>query len=98
MKLAISFRAAAEAEFDDAFDFYEKRQMGLGIEFVAEVQRELDQIAENPLMHQVVLGDIRMGVVRRFPYTIFFRHHPHRIEVIAIFHTSRDPAIWQGRA
>ena len=97
MRLPISFRTVAEAEFDAAFDYYEERQPGLGLEFVAEVQWEIDKIAENPLLHQVVHDDIRMGVVRRFPYTIFFRNHPHRIEVIAIFHTNRDPSIWQAR-
>jgi len=29
---------------------------------------------------------------------VFYRAHADRVEVIAVFHTRRDPAIWQGRA
>jgi hypothetical protein len=29
---------------------------------------------------------------------IFFRVYADRIRVISVFHASRDPAIWQGRA
>jgi toxin ParE1/3/4 len=46
----------------------------------------------------VVFANIRKGVVRRFPYCVFYRPHPDRVEVIAVFHSSRDPSSWQSRA
>jgi plasmid stabilization system protein ParE len=55
-------------------------------------------LSANPLIHQVVFADIRKAVVKRFPYCIYYRAHTDRVEVIAVFHTSRDPSIWQGRA
>ncbi len=97
MSLPIILRAEAEAEFDEAFDFYDGRQVGLGTEFVAEVQKAFDRLAANPRMHQEVFADIRKAVVRRFPYCVFYRPHADRVEVIAVFHTSRDPSVWQGR-
>ena len=39
----------------------------------------------------------RKCVVRRFTFNVYYRPHFDRIEVIAVFHTSRDPAIWKGR-
>ena len=60
-------------------------------------QMVFDSIAANPLIHGVVLADIRKAVLRRFPYCIYYRAHPDRVEVIAVFHTSRDPKIWRGR-
>jgi toxin ParE1/3/4 len=98
MSLPVVLRAEAEAEFDEAFDFYDGRRAGLGAEFTAEVQKVLDRIAANPLIHQEVFADIRKAVVRRFPYCVYYRPHTDRVEVIAVFHTSRDPSIWQGRA
>ncbi len=98
MSLPVVLRDEAQAEFDEAFDFYEVRQAGLGIDFAARVQRVFDHIAANPLSHRSVLSDIRKAVVTRFPYSVFYRPHADRIEVIAVFHSSRDPAIWQGRA
>ncbi|MFO0808845.1 MAG: type II toxin-antitoxin system RelE/ParE family toxin [Gemmataceae bacterium] len=97
MSLPIVLRDEAQAEFDEAFDWYDAQRAGLGAVFVAEVQKVFDRIAANPLIHQAVFADIRKGVVRRFPYCVFYRPHPNRVEVIAVFHTSRDPAIWQGR-
>jgi plasmid stabilization system protein ParE len=98
VNLPIVLRAEAEGEFDEAFDWYEAQRAGLGAAFVAEVQRVFDRIAANPLLHGIVLADIRKAVVRRFPYCVFYRPHTDRVEVIAVFHTSRDPSIWQGRS
>ena len=98
MSLPIVLRAEAEAEFDEAFDFYDARRPGFGPEFVAEVQRVFDRVAAHPLICQVVFADVRKAVVRRFPYCVFYRPHADQVEVIAVFHTSRDPSIWHGRA
>lgn len=98
MSLPIVLRAEAEAEFDEGFDFYDARRAGLGVEFAAEVQRVIDRVAANPRLYRQVFADVRKGVVRRFPYCVFYRPHADRIEVIAVFHTSRDPSVWQARA
>jgi len=96
--LPVVFRSEAEAEFDEAFDWYDARRAGLGPAFAGEVQKVLDRIAANPRIHPVAFADVRKGVVRRFPYCVFYRPLPDRAEVIAVFHKSRDPAIWRGRA
>jgi plasmid stabilization system protein ParE len=98
MSLLIVLRDEAQAEFDEAFDYYEGQRPGLGVEFVAQVQRVFDRISVNPLMHSPVLGDVRKAVVTRFPYCVFYRAHADRVEVLAVFHSRRDPAIWQGRS
>lgn len=97
MNLPVVLRDEATSEFDAAFDWYDAKQVGLGSEFVAEVEKVFDRIAANPLIHRIVFADVRKGVVRRFPYCVYYRAHPDRVEVIAVFHTSRDPSIWQGR-
>jgi plasmid stabilization system protein ParE len=98
VRLPVVLRDEAQAEFDEAFDWYNTQRAGLGVEFVAEVQKVFDRIAANPLLHGVAFADVRKGVVRRFPYNVFYRPHPDRVEVLAVFHGSRDPSIWQGRA
>ena len=50
-----------------------------------------------PQMYAVVLRDVRRGKLRRFPYLIYYRVLPDRIEVIALLHASRDPKLWQER-
>ncbi len=97
MSLPVVLRAAAQAEFDEAFDFYDGRRAGLGIKFVNQVQKTFDRIGANPEIHPPIFADIRKAAVSRFPYCIYYRAETARIEVIAVFHTSRDPSIWRGR-
>ena len=98
MSRRIVFRRLARCEFDEAADWYEKRRTGLGTLFLAAVQHVLDQIVVNPQRYAVVLEDVREGPVRRFPYAVYYRAEERRIVVLAIFHVSRDPEIWQTRA
>jgi len=90
-------RDEAQAEFDEAFDYYEGQRAGLGVDFLARVQQVFDRLSANPLLHAAVLSDVRKAVVTRFPYCVFYRAHPDRVEILAVFHAKRDPAIWQGR-
>lgn len=85
MSLPIVLRAEAEEEFDAAFDTYDAERAGLGLEFVGEVQRVFNRLTTNPLIHSLVFADIRKGVVRRFPYCVYYRPHVDCVEVIAVF-------------
>ena len=98
MSLSLVFRAGPQAEFDGAAVWYEARRAGLGDDFVAEVQRVLDTIVNQPNRYPVVYGDVREAAVRRFPYCVYYRAKADRVVVIAVFHTSRNPAVWQARA
>lgn len=98
MSLPIVFRRQARYEFDDAVVWYEERKSGLGIAFLVAVQRVLDQISANLFRYAIVLDDVREGLVRRFPYAVYFRVEDLRIVILAVFHASRDPEAWKSRA
>ncbi len=97
MSLPLVVRRAAQAEFDDAATWYEAQLAGLGADFVTEVQQVLDTIANQPDRYPVVSGDVREAPVQRFPFCVYYRVKPDRVVIIAIFHTSRDPSVWQTR-
>jgi plasmid stabilization system protein ParE len=98
MSIPIRFLPEAIAEFNDATDWYEQRQTGLGVIFVARVREVANRIAANPRLHAAVYGDVRKAVVKQFPYVVLYREEPREVVVIAVFHTARDPSIWQSRA
>jgi toxin ParE1/3/4 len=98
MSLSVIFRRQARREFDKAADWYEQRRAGLGVKFVAAVERVLDQAAVNPGRYAKVLEGVREGLVKGFPYCVYFREEGEQIVVLAVFHASRDPAVWQSRA
>jgi plasmid stabilization system protein ParE len=97
MTLPLVLRGAAQDEYDQAAVWYEGQRTGLGTEFETEVQAVLDTIVGQPDRYPVVLGDVREAPVNRFPYCVYYRIRPGRIVVISVFHTSRDPTIWQSR-
>jgi plasmid stabilization system protein ParE len=95
MKWPIRLVPEAKAEFDADADWYEEKQIGLGVDFVAK--DVLNRIAKNPRIHATIHGDVRKAVVQRFPYIVLCVEEPDEVVVIAVFHTSRDPAIWKKR-
>ncbi len=97
MTLPVVYRRAATAEFTDAATHYENQRPNLGVEFIEEVNRCIDQVAANPLLFPVVHSEIRRAVVRRFPYCVYFRVEAKRIVVLAVFHGHRNPSTWESR-
>ena len=61
-----------EKEIHDAYAWYEAQRIGLGNEFILCLDATMRSIARNPLIYQVVHKNIRRGVLRRFPYCVFF--------------------------
>ena len=98
MTLPVVLRPEARAEFDDTFDWYEQRRPGLGMDFVAQVQEILDQISATPELYAQRLHGVRRAVMQRFPYSVFYKIESHQVVVLAVFHSQRDPKIWQARA
>ena len=88
---------AARLDVIDAQDWYERQAQGLGGRFRREIDIQVERIVENPLQFPEMLADVRRVRLRRFPYGLFFRVLPDAVYVIACFHSSRDPLIWQSR-
>jgi plasmid stabilization system protein ParE len=97
MSLPLVIRPAAQAELDAAAAWYEGQQPGLGAALVAAVQQVFDTITTTPQRYPIVHADVRETVVPRFPYCVYYRERAGRVVVIAVFHTSRDPSVWQSR-
>jgi toxin ParE1/3/4 len=94
---AVVFLPAAQLEASDAQDWYEAEAAGLGVRFRAELDQVAERLAANPFVFPIVVADIRRALLRRFPYALFFRIVDDAVFVMACFHSSRDPRIWQQR-
>ncbi len=96
MSLPIRLLPEARDEFDAAVDWYEQQRPGLGTTFLDRVRDVLGRISANPQLG-VVYQDVRKAVVRKFPYVVLYKEEAREVLDIAVFHSKRDPAIWQGR-
>ena len=97
MSLPIVWRPEAETDLLAARDWYEWQRSGLGEEFADAVETILVRIEAMPEMYAIVLQSVRRGKLRMFPYLIYYRVLSNAIEVLALLHCSRDPALWQNR-
>lgn len=97
MDYALVFRSEVRDELNEAYDWYEARQPGLGDDFLECIDELLNQICRMPELYSVVHRDIRRAVLRRFPYAIYYRIVSSRIIVIAVFHGRRHPKDWRKR-
>jgi plasmid stabilization system protein ParE len=97
MNYTLEILAAAESDFQGAIGWYEAIYPKLAADFKLTVTRTMEQLLHNPHIHGAVGNRIRRAPVHRFPYVIFFAVIGETVVVIAVFHTSRSPAIWQQR-
>lgn len=86
-----------ERDVAEAYAWYGSRRPGLGGEFPSCLEACLQAIQRMPLMHAAVHENYRRGVLRRFPYAVFYEHAGNVVLVFAVFHASRDPAKWRER-
>lgn len=98
MTLPVVLRRTAEDELDRAAAWYATKREKLAAEFVAEVKATFAVIAEHPDRFGIAHEDVREAQLDRFPYCVYYRVLPERVLVLAVFHTARDPSIWQSRS
>jgi toxin ParE1/3/4 len=75
-------------------DWYDQRGVDLGNRFVHDVMIALRVARERPMSCPQVGGRIRAVRCKRFPYRIYFVPLDDRIDVLAIYHTARNPSSW----
>ncbi len=98
MAYKVVVRPEAAREIQEAFDWYEGRGEGLGLEFLRAADACLSGIRRNPSAFQPVHEQVRRALLRKFPYALFYLISGDTIVVVACFHVRRSPADWQRRA
>ena len=97
MTFRIFVRRAAAQDIREAHAWYEAQSSGLGREFLNEVEAALQRIANGPDRYKCVLGDAQRALVRRFPYSVYFRVRGEDVRIVGVIHQNRDPRIWRRR-
>ena len=65
--------------------------MGLGTEYLAEVERTITAITSHPKAAPKVKQDIRRHLLKRFPFGILYVATVDEIVVLAVMHLRRRP-------
>lgn len=93
----VRFLEPARSELDDAFEWYEMEQRGLGRRFLGEIQTALRRITVFPDSCAVISPGLRRCMTRTFPYMLVYGLEQDTVVIVAIAHMHRKPHYWQGR-
>src|ERR1700722_16440694 len=101
MNWRVEFRPEVEQDVAEATAWYESRQPGLGAEFVEEIIRVWDALAESPLLNcrRHPARNIRWRYPERFPYRVIYEviETQQTVVVAAVLHAVRHDHHWQKR-
>ncbi|HEV7398165.1 MAG TPA: type II toxin-antitoxin system RelE/ParE family toxin [Pyrinomonadaceae bacterium] len=95
--MIIRFTPDADTELAEAREWYAHQRANLDLEFMECIDDALSRVARDPQLYPAVYGTLRRIVVRRFPFAVFYEITPSEIQVIAVFHSRRDPEGWKSR-
>jgi plasmid stabilization system protein ParE len=91
-------RREAQTEIQEAFDYYEDKNEGLGFDFIRSLDASLQSVKRNPFSYQTIYKRSRRALLRKFPYALFYVVEQNRIIVIACFNQRRRPIEWHRRS
>lgn len=95
--MRVEFLVTAEVELDQAFQWYELQQRGLGQQFLNELDAAIRRIVVFPEAYLSIGRDIRRCLVKRFPYSVLYGLDERKVIVVAVAHLHRKPDYWMER-
>ena len=95
--MIIRFSPEADAELTEARRWYSHQRKNLDLEFMQCIDDALSRVVKNPYSFPIVYQGLRRAVVRRFPFALFYEVGSEELQIVAVFHSRRDPEIWKAR-
>ncbi|MEK6777599.1 MAG: type II toxin-antitoxin system RelE/ParE family toxin [bacterium] len=95
--MIIEILEIARREYDEAKEFHEIEQPGLGTQFEKQIRHSLLRIQQYPQAWPLERKEIRRYIVHKFPYKILYSIQDETIVVLAFAHLHRQPDYWIDR-
>ena len=95
--MKLKYHPRARIELNEAVDYYEERQEGLGWNFLEEIQLAIRRILDFPDAWQPLSANTRRCLTHRFPYELIYQVKADEVRIIAISHQKRRLGYWRNR-
>lgn len=92
------FLSVAENEMSEAAMFYEAKSIGLGSDFLDDVQQTIDRLHVYPQIGIEVAPGLRGALLAQFPFRLIYSLESDGILIISVAHNRRRPGYWLSRA
>ncbi len=93
----ILFHPDIEQEVKDSYEWYENQAVGLGDDFLVELETAYQAIIELPNTWPKFHKNFRRFLLSKFPFSVIYRFSRDTIFVVAVMHNSRKPGYWNER-
>ncbi|HET8804538.1 MAG TPA: type II toxin-antitoxin system RelE/ParE family toxin [Aequorivita sp.] len=92
MAFELIIKPEAEDEINQAVDWYEGKQLGLGYDFLIHLQSYFDLLkTEVPIFELKRMPSYRELPLGKFPYVIIYELLDDTIIIYSVFNTSQNP-------
>ena len=95
--MRVEFHPEAQAEAEDAQEWYEERSLLAAAGFLRELSDAIRRAVEAPDRYPQTDVGTRRVVLDRFPFTVFYRIQSDVLLVVAVAHQKRRPGYWAAR-
>lgn len=94
---SINLDPRAERDVAAAVEWYDQHNRELGDHFVEKLDELLQRITEHPRVYRGIENEVRRGLMKQFPYAVYYQFDDVTVRVLAVLHTSRRPDYWKNR-
>jgi len=92
MNYKIKLTPSALNDLQNAIDYYNEQQKGLGKKFNLSIKKMFSQLRKVPTSGSFIYENVRFRVLKQFPFIILYELIENdTIAVYRIFHTSLNP-------
>jgi plasmid stabilization system protein ParE len=93
----LEFVGEALDEAEEATNYYEEIQPGLGLRFREELEAVTQAIVSQPLLWRERIGGFRRVNLPGFPFYVSYFLRGHKILIAAIAQANKHPDYWKDR-
>jgi len=93
----VSYLSIAEEELGKAIEYYEEKEVGLGLRFYAEYRAALERILAYPDAWYALSGNTRRCRTKVFPFGIIYQLRNDGILIVAVSELHQKPGYWKDR-
>ena len=95
--LSIISHPDIEHEVKASYEWYQNQAVGLGDDFLTELEAAYQAIIELPNAWPKFQNGFRRFLLSKFPFSIIYRFNKKEIYIVAVMHNSRKPGYWNER-
>lgn len=99
MRFQLKIDTDALHDIQETFEWYELQLKGLGLRYKTQVKKQINSLKKDPYLFSIKYNEIRCKKIEKFPFLIHYQinDNVNFVTVFAVFHTSRNPEIWNTR-